>query len=108
MNRSFTKALLLPALVTLLALSASSSSDPTSMPKEGFVPDEATAIAIAEAVLKPIYGAKQMESERPYHAKLINGVWWVGGTLPPKRVGGVAVIKISKRDARVLSLTHGE
>jgi hypothetical protein len=77
-------------------------------PKDGFVPNEETAIAIAEAILKPIYGAQQVESERPWHVKFLNGVWWVGGTLAKGKVGGVAEIRIAKKDARVLSVKHGE
>jgi hypothetical protein len=50
-------------------------------PKEGFVPDKETAIAIARAVLIPIYGAKQIESEEPLLAHLESGVWTVEGTL---------------------------
>lgn len=96
------------AVASLLMASAFSRNKTTFVPKEGFVPDEVTAIAIAEAVLKPIYGVEQIESERPYHAKLVSGVWWIGGTLPRGRVGGVAVIRISKRDGRVLSVTHGQ
>ncbi len=32
-------------------------------PKEGYVPDAATAVRIADAVLAPVYGEKQIESE---------------------------------------------
>jgi hypothetical protein len=84
-------------------------------PKEGFVRDSATAIQIAEAVLTPIYGKALIESERPFSAQLKDGVWTVSGTLncpdghggtATDCVGGVAVIKISKADARVLSVIH--
>ncbi len=84
-------------------------------PKEGFVPDSATAVKIAEAVLIPVYGNKQIESERPFTAKLRNGVWTVSGTLrcPDGKAGtttdcdgGVAVVRISKVDSRILSMTH--
>ena len=83
-------------------------------PNEGFVPDKATAIRIAEAVLMPVYGEKQIESERPFKAILREGVWTVTGTLscPDGKtmhcVGGVAAVQISKSDARIISMIHGK
>jgi hypothetical protein len=85
------------------------------MPKKGYVPDSATAVKIAEAVLIPVYGEKQVESERPFTAKLEENVWTVYGTLhcPDGKGGttthcdgGVAEVHISKVDARILSLNH--
>jgi hypothetical protein len=79
------------------------------------VPDSATAVNIAEGALKPVYGEKQILSERPYHAELLNGVWTVSGTLHCSDGkggtttvcdGGVAVVRISRRSGRVLSMIH--
>lgn len=53
----------------------------TYTPKSGYVPDAKTAIAIAQAVLIPVYGEKQIASEQPLHASLKNNVWTVEGTL---------------------------
>jgi hypothetical protein len=79
-------------------------------PERGFVPDSKTAIKIAEAVLVPVYGEKQIDSEKPLIAKLQHDVWTVQGTLncPAGEVchGGVAVVEISKTDGRILSMTH--
>ena len=77
-------------------------------PKNGFVPDGATAIRIAEAVLKPIYGDQHIDSERPLQAHLRNGVWTVVGTLKSANVGGSAVLKLSQSDGRVLFVIHGQ
>jgi hypothetical protein len=77
-------------------------------PKAGFVPDEKTAIAIAVAVWLPIYGEKQIESEKPFNAVLKDGVWHVEGTLPKNVPGGIAVAEISKEDARILRISHGQ
>ena len=77
-------------------------------PKNGYVPDAKTAIAIAEAVLSPIYEEKQIQSERPFHAVLKNGVWIVSGSLPEGYEGGVAEIRIDKRTGRILSHIHGK
>ena len=80
-------------------------------PKEGYVPDSTTAVKVAEAALIPVYGKRQIESEEPFNATLKDGVWIVRGTLPcpdPQTVckGGVAEVKISKDDARILSMIH--
>ena len=86
-------------------------------PKSGYVPDSATAVKIAEAVLIPVYGDKQIASERPFTATLKNGVWTVDGTLrcPDGKGGtttmcdgGVASVQISKDDARILEMGHGQ
>src|SRR3954462_11554011 len=86
-------------------------------PAAGFVPDSKTAVAIAEAVLIPVYGKKQIEGERPFAAKLKGDVWTIAGTLncPDGKggvttdcVGGVAVVRISKNDGRVLYMRHGK
>jgi hypothetical protein len=74
-------------------------------PKEGYVPNSETAVKIAEAVLIPVYGKKQIGSEEPFTARLKDGVWTVQGSLhcpdgSTTCVGGVAEVKISKDDAR--------
>jgi hypothetical protein len=75
-------------------------------PKAGFVPDSTTAIAVAEAVLTPIYGRDTVQAERPYSAKLEGDVWTVTGFLPQGHVGGTAIVRISKADAKILFLIH--
>jgi|HubBroStandDraft_4_1064222.scaffolds.fasta_scaffold397298_2 hypothetical protein len=77
-------------------------------PKEGFVPTAEVAIAIAIAVWTPIYGADQISREKPYHAELLKGVWYVSGSLAPNTFGGVAEAQISKHDGRVLGVIHGK
>ena len=80
-------------------------------PKEGYVPDEKTAIRIAVAVWIPIYGEKNIEGEKPYHAKLQKdkGIWTVEGSLPSGNVvGGVAEAEIAKDDGRILRVSHGK
>ena len=51
-------------------------------PKAGFVSDEVTAIKIAEAVAIAQWGEKQIFTERPFKARLREGIWTVRGTLP--------------------------
>lgn len=77
-------------------------------PKDGYVPDEKTAIAIAIAVWNPIYGKEKIEGEKPFRANLKNGVWMVTGSLPKGMNGGVAEADISKDDGRILRIIHGK
>jgi hypothetical protein len=97
--------------VLLLCTSALAQSP---KPRDGYVPDEKTAIRIAEAVLSPIYGEDKIIHERPFHATLNGDVWIVTGTLEqPKqpgliRDGGVAEIRIDMHTAAILSYTHGK
>jgi hypothetical protein len=77
----------------------------------GLVPDEQTAIKIAEAILFPIYGEKTIRSEKPYVVKLKDGKWRIEGSMPQSKsgeiiLGGTFHIVISQRDGRVLEIGH--
>lgn len=88
--------------------SRATSSPETWVPKSGFVPNRETAVRIAVAIWIPIFGERQIQSERPYNATLRSGVWTVTGSLPKDSgPGGVALVKISKRDGRILLVEHG-
>ncbi len=76
-------------------------------PKDGYVPDEVTAIKVAEAIWLPIYG-KGIYKEKPFHAKLINdSIWVVEGTLH-EELGGVVRAEIQKQDCKVLKIIHNK
>lgn len=83
------------------------------------VPDEITAIKIAEAVLFSWYGEKKIKQERPYVIKLVGNTWVITGTLNKSvfekfilfrmpKFGGVFEIKISGKDGQVINITHGK
>lgn len=81
------------------------------VPKEGFVPNSAVAVQIAEVVLTPVYGHDMVMSERPYTATLEEGTWVVIGTVPcvPRGTvcpGGAGEVWISKSDGRIMYMTH--
>lgn len=90
-------------IVTILSCS--------SMKKENFqtmdyVPNQETAIKIAEAIWLPLYGESIYE-KKPYKATLIdNNIWRVEGTLDSEKIGGVPIIEIQKKDCKVLKVTH--
>jgi hypothetical protein len=77
------------------------------IPPDGFVPNQETAIKIAEAIWLPIYGREVLQ-QKPYYAKLIdNKIWIVEGTLK-RRVGGTAYIEIDKYTGTILKVTHSK
>jgi hypothetical protein len=79
------------------------------MPPHGFVPDQRTALRVAEAILTSVYGEQQIAKEHPLKIAQVDGdVWLVWGTLSPRYLGGTAVIKIAKRTGEVLFLSHGQ
>ena len=98
----------LAATFIVFACAAEVSAQGTHPPR-GYVPDAKTAIRIAVAVWSPIYGEKQIQSEKPFHASLKHGVWTVTGSLPSRAMaGGTALVDISKKDGRVLFVMHGK
>lgn len=92
--------------ILISSMSFSKAGQESYVPKEGFVPNEETAIRIAEAIWIPIYGKAKIESEKPFTATLSNGVWTVSGTLPKGYVGGVAIADISKESGCILRVIH--
>src|SRR5690349_7907161 len=79
-----------------------SDTSPRDLPP--LVPNEITAIAIATAVLVPLYGAKAIEDQKPFKATLKDSVWTVEGQMPAPSwfrttLGGVATVQIAKQDA---------
>lgn len=70
------------------------------------VPDQSTAIKIAEAIWLPIYGEK-IYKEKPFIATLKDStIWVVRGTLNSNSKGGTAYIEIQKKDCKILKVTH--
>ena len=73
-----------------------------------YVPNEETAIKIAEAIWLPIYG-EGIYNQKPYIVSLLkDSVWVVEGTLAKNKRGGVAYIEIQKKDCKILKVIHGK
>ncbi|MBB3121583.1 NTF2 fold immunity protein [Pseudoduganella violacea] len=75
-------------------------------PKDGFVSNEETAIAIAVAILIPIYGKKNIDAQKPFSAKLKGNTWVVQGSF--EKSTGVAEVDISKKSGEILRVIHGK
>jgi hypothetical protein len=77
-------------------------------PKDGYVPDASTAIAIADAVTVPIYGRSTVDQEKPLRAELKDGRWLVIGTDHRATAGGGGTVEvlIDQMTAKILYLNH--
>jgi len=70
----------------------------SAIPVNGRVPNEKTAIRIAEAVWLPIYGDSIYRS-KPFKANLVDdSIWVVEGSLPKGSIGGTPYAEIRKSD----------
>jgi NTF2 fold immunity protein/Clp amino terminal domain, pathogenicity island component len=74
-----------------------------AVPTAGCVPNAETAIRIAEAVWSPIFGDEIVESQRPFHAELMNETWTVRGSRPVPTERSL-IAQIEKNDGRILKL----
>jgi len=74
--------------------------------ENGYVPDRATAIRIAVAVLIPIYGPAIEKKEAPWNAELKGDIWTVVGAFHGKGVGGEAIVQLRKSNGTVTFITH--
>lgn len=66
------------------------------------------AIAVAEPILFNIYGKENIVRQRPYEVYLIDGFWYITGTIPKDWMGGTFEIVIDASNSRVLDVTHGK
>lgn len=72
-----------------------------------YVPNEKTAIKIAEAIWLPIYG-NRIYKNKPFVATLVNNeIWVVRGTMHSEK-GGVPYAEIQKKDCKILKVIHGK
>ena len=82
------------------------------VPRDGFVPDEKTAIKIAEAVIAPVFGEQTLEEKRPFTAKLVGSDWVVKSAVPKPPTGdtitrgGLLEVHINKSTGCITYLTQ--
>jgi hypothetical protein len=97
---------LISALLAMFMLLASAQQ--ASVPANGLVPDPATALRIAEAVLVGAYGEGMLSKQRPLRVHLGGEVWQVDGTPPIKgSFDGSIHVEISQRDGRIALFPYG-
>lgn len=79
----------------------------TFRPDSGVVGDSITAIQLGEVYISHIFGASILKLQLPLEARLEGEHWRVNGVLPPNHLGGVAVVRISREDGRIIQIFHG-
>jgi hypothetical protein len=78
------------------------------LPPQGIIPDEITAVKIAEVVFPRIFEEEEVAKYLPYHAQLKDGVWEVYGTLKPGSRGGTPQMTIQRKDGKVIDVWHSQ
>ena len=91
---------------TFLAIGFSMAQEPNYSPESGYIPDSKTAVAVAEAVLAPIYGQERVLNQRPFSVNEGADQWTVSGSRRRGELGGVATIVISKKTGAILRVSH--
>lgn len=95
-------------ILIIAILTTFNSIELTNSDTIDYVPNEETAIKIAEAIWLPIYG-KSIYEKKPFKAILINNeIWKVQGTYNFEKLGGVPYIEIRKKDCKIIKVTHGK
>lgn len=71
------------------------------------IKDKDMAISVAELLLFKSYGKALITSERPYECYLVDGYWFLRGTLPKNFTGDVFEMIMSAKDGRIVKMNHG-
>ena len=101
-------------ITTLVVVLVGCASEHNYRPPEGYVPDAKTAERIAEAIWRPVYGAKVINEQKPFETRLKGRVWYVSGSLPasPEKgmamVGGAAEAQIDRFTGKILRMSHSK
>ena len=72
------------------------------------IPDEETAISVAEPILFKIYKKENITFQKPYKINFIDKYWIIVGTLPEGLVGGTFEIILDATNSKVLWISHGK
>lgn len=78
-----------------------------SLSPDSLLKDKETVTSLAELMLFKTYGKATITSERPYECYLVDGYWYLRGTLPKNFTGDVFEMVMSAKDGRVIKMTHG-
>ena len=71
------------------------------------ITEKETVISLAELMLFKKYGKAIITTERPYECYLVDGYWFLRGTLPKNYTADVFEMIISAKDGRIVKMTHG-
>ena len=78
----------------------------TERKHNNYIPDQETAIKVAEIILKANYG-NSIQDQMPFRVQENDKSWIIDGNLGDQ-LGGEAHIEIAKYDCKILKMTHGK
>lgn len=70
------------------------------------IKNPSTAIALAEPILFDAFGKDNILDEKPYEVYLIDGYWYISGTIPKGWKGGGFEIIFNARNGEIIRMTH--
>jgi len=94
-------------LLVILGVPTSGQELDARVAANGVVPDEVTALRVAQAILVGAYGERAVAQQQPLTANLFQETWWINGTPPHSFGRGRMHVEISKSDGRILALSFG-
>ena|ERR1700744_4566088 len=97
------KIIVLAVLCLFFGTNFKNNENLKSVKGRDYVPNEETAIKVAEAIWFPILG-DLLKQEKPFTAHLSGNIWLVKGTAPDSSFGGPITIEIRKSDCKIISL----
>jgi NTF2 fold immunity protein len=83
------------------------SDSASKVHSDTLINDKDLAISIAEMLLFKSYGKALITGEKPYECYLIDGYWFLRGTLPKNVTGEVFEVIMRAKDGRVVKMAHG-
>jgi NTF2 fold immunity protein of polymorphic toxin system component len=83
------------------------SDNTYKLSSDTLIKDKDMAVSIAELLLFKSYGKALITSERPYECYLVDGYWFLRGTLPKNYTGDVFEMIMSAKDGRIVKMNHG-
>jgi len=86
---------------------ASLDDSSSKLSPDTLIRDKDVAISIAEQLLFKRYSKALISSEKPYECYLIDGYWFLRGTLPKSYTGDIFELIMSAKNGRVIKMTHG-
>ena len=90
-------------IIVFQSYSCNTKKNMGNAPKTEFIPNDSTAIKIAEIIWYPIYG-NEIYDYKPFKAELVEGkVWKVSGTVLSEKGGG-PYAEIQKSDGKIISV----
>ena len=70
-----------------------------------YVPNETTAVKIAEAIWVGVWGEEKVNKSKPIKATLTDGIWHVVGTMPPTATkGGTMHMTLQASDCKIIDV----